>query len=608
MIGESGTSEGTFWEVINAAGVSQIPMAVAVWDDGYGISVPVEEQTVKASISEALKGLTKKEYTNGIHIYTGKGWDYPAMVKMFEKGIAICREEHVPVVFHIREMTQPLGHSTSGSHNRYKSDERLEWEKAHDPLTRMKEWILQEKITDRRTLDKMEDEAKGQALEARNKVWKQYSLSFIEKKNELLDLLDREYRLKEDFSSQAVFREFTENKSPRHNDVIRFAKAMIYRIQKKKADITVINDWVKNYLNEIAHFYHNHLHVENKYAITAIREVKPTYNTDAEELPGREILNRNFDVLFKKHPLLVTFGEDTGRIGDVDQGLKGLRDKYGELRISETGIREATIIGQGIGMALRGLKPIAEIQYLDYLIYGLHAISDDLASTHYRTAGGQIAPMIIRTRGHRLVGIWHSGSPLGMIIHSTRGIYLCVPRNLPQASGFYNTLMESKDPAIVIEPLKGYSLRERLPSNLGEFKVPLGIPEILTEGTDITLVTYGWCVNLALEAVKRLSEMGISVELIDVQTLLPFDTGHTIKKSIEKTNRVLFLDEDVPGGATAFMLQKVMEEQGAFYYLDASPRTLTAKEHRPAYGTDGDYFSKPGTEDIVDTVYEMMQE
>jgi 2-oxoisovalerate dehydrogenase E1 component len=598
-IGESSTAEGVFWETINAACVLRVPLAIAIWDDGYGISVPVRQQIVKSSISEALKGFIKDDYSNGCLVYTAKGWDYPSLVNMFEKGVSVCRNRHIPVVFHIREMTQPLGHSTSGSHNRYKSDERLEWEKEYDPINKMREWITKEGIADQKYLDNIEQKARADALNARNYVWKKYKLTINEEKRELTDILNTGYN------------KFFNNHVTERKDMVGLVKNILYTAShEKEYDYlkTRLNRWLEKFQKKTSDLYDKYLYIENSHSALNINEVRAIYSKNPQELPGREILNRNFDYLFEKYPLMVTFGEDTGYIGDVNQALKGLQEKYGDLRITDTGIREATIIGQGIGLALRGFRPVAEIQYLDYLLYGLQVISDDLATTHYRTSGRQIAPLIIRTRGHRLIGMWHSGSPLGMIINAVRGVYVCAPRNMTQAAGFYNTLMEANDPAIVIEPLRGYNMKEPLPDNTGEFKVPLGMPEVINEGHHITLVTYGWCVNIALEAVTRLKESGIYVELIDIQTLLPFDIHHVIQKSIKKTNNVIFLDEDVPGGTSAYMMQKVLEEQKAFYYLDTPPRTLTAKEHRPAYGADGDYFSKPGVEDIIDTVYDMMND
>jgi len=611
-IGESSTAEGLFFEAINAACVLQVPLAIAIWDDGYGISVPVELQTAKADISIALRGFQKGKDSNGCLLYSCIGWDYPQLVKMFEEGISKCRQEHIPVVFHIKEMTQPLGHSTSGSHERYKSPDRLNWEDEYDPIRKMKEWILQEGIADLKTLEKIEEDAVNQVKEVRQKAWDQYVKPYLAEKNELLQIINslpseviRSFKATSDFSSLVA------NTHPLRKDMLSVAKKALYFLNNQKTHFNInkqLSLWIEKMQANCAEIYNTRLYADDWQTLSNVQNIKPVYGKKPLLVHGREIINRNFDYLFQKYPLLVTFGEDTGKIGDVNGGLKGLQQKYGDLKITDTGIRESTIIGQGIGLALRGFKAIAEIQYLDYLVYALQTLTDDLATLHYRTNGHQIAPLIIRTRGHRLVGIWHSGSPMGMLINSLRGVNVCVPRNMTQAAGFYNTLLEVNDPSIVIEPLNSYTINEYLPENIGEFKFPLGVPEIITEGSDITLVTYGWCVYVAMEAVKNLKDIGISVELIDVQTLLPFDIHHIIKKSIVKTNYVLFLDEDVKGGATAYMMQKVVEEQEAFYYLDAPPKTLSSKEHRPAYGTDGDYFSKPNVETIYEALYNIMHE
>jgi pyruvate/2-oxoglutarate/acetoin dehydrogenase E1 component/TPP-dependent pyruvate/acetoin dehydrogenase alpha subunit len=610
-IGEASTSEGLFFETINAACVLQVPLAIAVWDDGYGISVPVELQTAKASISEALKGFQIEGNSNGCEIYTCKGWDYPALVKTFEKGIARCRKDHVPVLFHVFEMTQPLGHSTSGSHERYKSKERLKFEEEFDPIRKMKEWILKEKISDIETLDRIESLATRRAKEAQSTAWEKYSKVYTNEKKELLTILNgnssQTLNLKE-FSGSEIL--FNGNITTR-KEIISLTKNIIQRISKDVSHLTLQKKlalWLIGYEKKGQDIYSKNLYNGSKHSLNSLQIVGPVYSEKPILTSGREILNKNFDYLFSKYPLLVTFGEDTGKIGDVNQGLKGMQQKYGDLRVTDTGIRESTIIGQGIGLAIRGFRPIAEIQYLDYLLFAIQTISDDLATIYYRTNGSQIAPLIIRTRGHRLIGMWHSGSPMGMIINSSRGVYLCVPRNMTQAAGFYNTLLEINNPAIVIEPLKAYENKEYLPENLGEFKIPLGIPEIVEKGTDLTIVSYGWCVAIAKEAAQNLKKFGISVEIIDVQTLIPFDVNHLIIKSIKKTNRVLFVDEDVPGGASAYMMQKVLEEQEAFYYLDSPPKTLTGQEHRPAYGTDGDYFSKPSADSIFEAVYDIMHD
>jgi 2-oxoisovalerate dehydrogenase E1 component len=610
-IGESSTSEGLFFETINAACVLQVPLAVAIWDDGYGISVPVELQTAKSSISEVLNGFQKNKDNNGCLIYTSKGWDYIQLVKMFGEGIARCRKEHIPVIFHVTEMTQPFGHSTSGSHERYKSDQRLQWEKEFDPIKKMKEWMIEENIADLQSICTIEEEAKNIVKEAKQKAWEAYITPYLEEKTELLQIInslsdENREKLKNIFDHNKLLT----NSSPSVKDMLSTAKKILYHLgnSHNSSDAKKLTSWIRKTEDNGQKNYSDYLYADNWHILKNVHNINPVYSQNPCIVHGREIINRNFDYLLQKYPLLVIFGEDTGKLGDVNGGLKGLQQKYGDLRVTDTGIREATIIGQGIGLALRGFRPIAEIQYLDYLVYALHVLTDDVATLHYRTKGQQIAPLIIRTRGHRLIGIWHSGSPLGMMLNSLRGINICVPRNMTQAAGFYNTLLETNDPAIIIEPLNGYNQNEYLPENIGEFKFPLGVSEIITAGSDITIVTYGWCVSIAKEAVARLKAKDISVELIDVQTLIPFDINQIIKKSIIKTNKVLFLDEDVPGGATAYMMQKVLEEQGAFYYLDSAPKTLSAREHRPAYGTDGDYFSKPNAETIIDAVYNIMRE
>ncbi|MCW0481338.1 alpha-ketoacid dehydrogenase subunit alpha/beta [Gaoshiqia sediminis] len=612
-IGDASTSEGMFFETINAAGVMQVPLAVAVYDDGYGISVPIELQTTKASISETLKGFQREEGTNGITIYTCKGWDYPNLLKTFTEGITYCRDTQTPVLFHIQEVTQPLGHSTSGSHERYKSKERLEWENEFDCLVQFKNWLLSTGETDDETLTKIEKQAAKAAREARDNAWNHYADSFAEETESLSRIL---YHLKNHSANRLDHTEELESIRhkvfPTRRALFSLAKRVTFELhgfsefQPEKEELRV---WVENFQKRTKRFYNGQLHREGNDSALRVRAIPAQYQEHPAELNGSDILNKNFDVLFSKHPNLVTFGEDTGKLGGVNQGMKGMQEKYGIERVSDTGIRETTIIGQGIGLALRGFRPIAEIQYLDYLIYAQSTLSDDLACMQYRTMGKQAAPLIIRTRGHQLQGIWHAGSPMQLILGSMRGVYLCVPRNMTQAAGFYNTLLQANDPALVIEPLKGYNVKEPLPSNLGEFRVPLGVPEILHEGTDVTLVTYGWNAHHAVKAAHLLQEVkNISVEVIDVQTLMPFDVNHSILKSIKKTNKVIFMDEDVPGGGTAYMMQKVLEEQQAFDYLDTAPRTLPAMEHRPAYGIDGEYFSKPNVERIFETVYQMMHE
>jgi pyruvate/2-oxoglutarate/acetoin dehydrogenase E1 component/TPP-dependent pyruvate/acetoin dehydrogenase alpha subunit len=613
MIGDASTAEGPFFETINAAAVLQIPVAIAVWDDGYGISVTKDLQIVKASISEALKGFEKNEDANGILIYKANGWDYAGLCKIFKEGIAICRTEHIPVLFHIDEMVQPTGHSTSGSHERYKTTERLQWEADFDPIKKMKEWILEKNIASELEIERIDAEAENEVREARNRAWKHYIGPIEKERREILAIIEgRSCQCKTDKFDKvgAYANNLKKIINPIRKDNLSTAKRILRHVcidcPGRKDLQTNLSQWLEAEKRKNVDRYNTTLYNETERSALKVKSVPAMYNDDPDMVNGREIIQMNFDKLFHKLPLLVTFGEDTGRIGDVNKALEGLQEKYGDLRITDTGIRETTILGQGIGMALRGLRPIAEIQYFDYLLYGLQTLSDDLATLHWRTKAGQAAPLIVRTRGHRLEGIWHSGSPMGMIINAIRGMYVCVPRDMTRAAGFYNTLLSADDPAIVIEPLNGYRLKEALPDNLGEFKIPLGVPEVLIEGSDITLVTYGSCVRIAINAIEQLEEFGISVELIDVQTLLPFDTGHIIAKSVKKTSKVVFFDEDVPGGATAFMMQKVLEEQKAFFTIETEPRTICAKDHRPAYGTDGDYFSNPNAEDVFETLYGIM--
>lgn len=614
-IGDSSTSEGHFWEAMNAAAVLQIPVAMSVWDDGYGISVPNKYQTTKQSISEIMKGFEKEADTNGIYIMKARGWDYPALVEMYEQGIQKCRDEHIPVLFHVNEVTQPQGHSTSGSHERYKDEARMAFEKEFDPLKKMREWILEEKLATEQELDTIEKEATERAKKAKKIARKAFMQPVLDDRKELLDILAQKKCVcaTHNIDKIGMIREDLKKIiDPIRKDVLSSAKKVLRHVCADCPHRQGLQQELQHFLQrkqqDAYQRYNSHLHVEGTKSSTTVKGVAPFYKDDSPVVHGRVVLRDNFDYIFQKNPLVVTFGEDTGGIGGVNQSLEGLQKKYGELRITDTGIRETTILGQGIGLALRGMRPITEIQYFDYLLYALQTMSDDLATTHYRTAGGQSVPIIVRTRGHRLEGIWHSGSPLSMVINSIRGVHVCVPRNMTQAAGFYNTLLQGEDPALVIEPLNGYRVREKLPANIGEFRTPLGVPEILNPGTDVTLVTYGSCVRIAQDAVEQLKEFDISVELIDVQTLLPFDKNHIILESIKKTNRVLFFDEDVPGGATAFMYQKVIEEQGAFYYLDSKPETLAAEEHRPAYATDGDYFSNPNAEDVFEKIYDMMHE
>lgn len=609
-IGESSTSEGMFFETINAACVLQVPMAVAIWDDGYGISVPVDLQTAKGSISKALKGFETDDNNRGCEIFVCPGYDYPALVLTFEKGIRICREKHTPVLFHINELTQPLGHSTSGSHERYKSDTRLDWEKDHDPIIKFRDWILNENLATPKTIKSIEKRAVERARLARDLAWQTFIQCFKEEEKELKKLITAISEENRSIPTTIVdgLEDVLSAPFPTRKKILAFAKKQLRSMHGKDAfqkSRRNLSEWIKKIETKGQDRYNTHIFndINNSYSSNSI---KPVYSSNPKSVPAHEVLNLNFERLFDKYPLLLTFGEDTGRLGDVNQGMKGMQEKYGVQRVFDTGIRETTIIGQGIGLALRGFRPIAEIQYLDYLIYALPTISDDLATLYYRTSGQQIAPLIIRTRGHQLQGMWHSGSPMSMLLGSLGGINICVPRNMTQAAGFYNTLLKGHNPALVIEPLKGYYIHEMLPENPGEFNVPLGVPEVLVEGTDITIVTYGWNVTIAHSAVNKLKALNISAELIDIQTLVPFDTQHIIGRSVQKTNKILFVDEDVPGGGTAYMMQKVIEEQKAFHYLDAPPATLSAKAHRGAYGTDGEYFSKPNTETIIEAVYNLM--
>jgi pyruvate/2-oxoglutarate/acetoin dehydrogenase E1 component/TPP-dependent pyruvate/acetoin dehydrogenase alpha subunit len=608
-IGDASTSEGQFWETINAAGVLQVPLAVFVWDDGYGISVPKEYQTTKGSISEALRGFQKEEYTNGFHIYHLKGWDYAGLCESFEEGITLARDTHTPVLFHVDEITQPQGHSTSGSHERYKDKDRLQWERDWDGLVKMREWMLDNSLTDEEELEKIEKESKEHVRQKKNEAWERYLTPIKKQVTKSAELINDITNKLPVYSTELkkLLKELTSIREPMRRDVMRTINTVINVAEDNEA-LFWLKDYYKDLQKENESLYNTHLYDETEKSTLKVTEVKAQYERDTRLLNGYEILNRYFDQLFSNNPKLIAFGEDVGRIGDVNQGFAGLQAKYGKERIFDTGIRELTIMGQGTGMAMRGLRPIAEVQYLDYVIYGLQQLCDDVATLHYRTKGQQSCPLIVRTRGHRLEGIWHSGSPMGMLINSLRGMHICVPRNMVQAVGMYNTLLEGNDPAIVIECLNGYRLKEKLPANLGLFRVPLGVPEIVQGGEDITIVSYGSTLRVVLEAAQKLRGKNISCEVIDVQTLLPFDLKHIIIESLKKTNRIAFIDEDVPGGATAYMFNKVMEEQNGYRWLDVAPRTLTAKAHRPAYGSDGDYFSKPNTEDVVTLIREMMAE
>ncbi len=605
-IGDASTSEGHFWETINAAGVLQVPLAVFVWDDGYGISVPREYQTTKGSISKALKGFEKEEGSNGFYIANVKGWDYMGMVEVFEQGISLARETHTPVIFHVEELTQPQGHSTSGSHERYKTHERLDWEKEWDCLKKIKDWILENALANNDELQRIELEARTNVKNSRDKAWHNYlapvKAQVQETQKILKALIDNQpehaRELKKINANLAALRE------PLRKNILQTLYKAILECGKENA--VAANNYYESLLTENRNLFSSFLYDNGAKSALKVAPVAPSYAADAPRLNGYEILNHYFDELLANNPKVLAFGEDVGKIGGVNQGFVGLQNKYGEGRIFDTGIRELSIIGQGIGLALRGLRPIAEIQYLDYLVYGLQPLTDDVATLHFRTAGQQSCPLIIRTRGHRLEGIWHSGSPMGMIINALRGMHVCVPRNMVQAAGMYNTLLKSNDPALIIESLNGYRLKEKLPDNLSEMTVALGVPEILQQGNDITIVSYGSTLRVIQEAIKMTS--AISCELIDVQTLLPFDINHAILKSLQKTSRIVFIDEDVPGGAAAYMFNKVMEEQGGYKYLDVAPRTITAQDHRPGYGSDGDYFCKPNAEQIAEVLKEMMKE
>jgi len=609
-IGNASTSEGMFYEAINAAGVLQVPMLVSVWDDNYGISVSQRHHTTKQSISKVLAGFQRNKDGEGFEILTVKGWDYQALCDTYRKAEDICRNKHIPVLVHVEDMTQPQGHSTSGSHERYKSKERLQWEDEFDCIKKMREWIIKNDYATTAQLDEIEKEARLSAKKAKEAAWKAFTDDIKVQQQKLESILQSLAETSE--KSDEINQQLDQLKkilNPIRSDAFKVAKKVLRLVRDEQSDAkNELLEWVKDNAAENDDRYSSHLHSASDEAALKVEVVEAQYSENSPLVDGREILQACFDAALARDPRVFAFGEDVGKIGDVNQAFAGLQEKYGELRVSDTGIRECTIIGQGIGAALRGLRPIAEIQYLDYLLYALQILSDDLACLQYRTKGGQKAPLIVRTRGHRLEGVWHSGSPIGMILHSLRGMYVLTPRNMTQAAGFYNTLLKSDDPALIIECLNGYRLKEKLPDNIAEFTLALGVPEILREGEDITIVTYGSMCRIVLDAADELAKFGISCEVIDVQSLLPFDIHHSIVESIKKTNRVVFADEDVPGGASAFMMQQVIEEQGAYQYLDAKPLTISAKAHRPAYSSDGDYFSKPNSEEIFDKVYEMMAE
>lgn len=607
-IGNASTSEGLFFETINAAGVLQVPMVISVWDDEYGISVHARYQTTKENISEILKGFQRDENGKGYEIIKVKGWDYPELVSAYERAAEIARTEHVPVLMHVYQLTQPQGHSTSGSHERYKNADRLAWEGEFDCIAQMKKWMLENSMATAEELDAIDEQAKKDVLEGKKAAWAAYVNPIKEEQKELVALLNS-------IAAQSPNKVFIDKyvaevsgiKEPIRKDLLVTARKILRLIVKENGK-DMLAQWITAYTEKTQPRFSSHLFSQSDKNALNVKEVLPEYNDETEDADGRMVMRNNFDAIFSKYPEALVFGEDCGNIGDVNQGLEGLQEKYGDFRVCDAGIREATILGQGIGMAMRGLRPIAEIQYLDYLLYAIQIMSDDLATLQYRTAGRQKAPLIIRTRGHRLEGIWHSGSPMGMIINAIRGIHVLVPRNMTKAAGFYNTLLTTDEPALVVECLNGYRLKEKMPANLGEFKTPLGVVETLKEGKDITLVSYGSTLRIVEQAAKELMEVGIDAEIIDVQSLLPFDISHDLVKSVAKTNRLLVIDEDVPGGASAYILQQIVEEQNGYKHLDSKPETLTAKAHRPSYGTDGDYFSKPSAEDVFEKVYAIMHE
>lgn len=607
-IGNASTSEGLFFETINAAGVLQVPMVMSVWDDEYGISVHAKHQTTKENISEILKGFQRTKTEKGYEILRAKGWDYAELVATYQKAAEIARTEHVPVLIHVNEVTQPQGHSTSGSHERYKDAARLQWEADFDCIAKMAQWMIENTIATPEEIEEINKNAKKEVLAGKKAAWAAFVQPFKDEQNELVALLNQ---LTQNSANKVFIEKYANElaaiKEPIRKEILVTARKVL-RLMNAESGKTTLGNWITDYTNKIQPKFSSHLFSESNKTIEKTSAVAPSYNDNAEEVDARLVLRDNFDAIFNKYPETLIFGEDSGTIGDVNQGLEGMQEKYGALRVSDVGIREATILGQGIGMAMRGLRPIAEIQYLDYLLYAIQIMSDDLATLQYRTKGRQKAPLIIRTRGHRLEGVWHSGSPMGMIINAVRGIHVLVPRNMTKAAGFYNTLLETDEPALVVECLNGYRLKEKMPTNLGEFKTPIGKIEVVKEGKDITLVSYGSTLRMVEQAAKELLEMGIDAEVIDIQSLLPFDLSHDTVKSVAKTNRLLVIDEDVPGGASAYILQKIVEEQNAYKHLDAAPATLTAKAHRPAYGTDGDYFSKPSIEDIIEKVHGIMHE
>jgi 2-oxoisovalerate dehydrogenase E1 component len=607
-IGNASTSEGLFWESFNAAGVLRIPMAISVWDDGYGISVPAKYQTCKEDISAILSGFRTDECGEGYLIYKVNGWDYPALLKTYREGTERSRNEHTPVLFHIAELTQPQGHSTSGSHERYKTKERLAWETEHDCVTRMRQWIVSSGVANAEEMDAIDAENKKFVDDAKQAAWDAYLAPI---KQDIADVGVIFEQIAHETGNQeilAIKSALESIKEPNNKDIYTAVSKVLRSAGAAVGAHHALLAWKKQ--ADARHFdeYSTHVYSQSNESALKVAEIKPEYSGSEQKVDGRQVLQACFDAALNRDPRVFAIGEDLGVIGDVNKAFEGLQEKYGELRVTDTGIREATIMGQGIGAAMRGLRPIVEIQYLDYLLFALQTMSDDLATVQWRTKGGQKAPVIVRTRGHRLEGVWHSGSPMGMILSALRGMYVLVPRNMTQAAGFYNTMLKSDDTALIVEVLNGYRLKEIIPANIGEFTVPLGVPEVLREGADITLVTYGASCRIAMEAAAELEKLGISLEVIDVQTLIPYDRPQMIVESLKKTNRVIFLDEDVPGGASAYMMHEVLEKQDGYRWLDSKPITLTSREHRPAYGTDGDYFSKPQVEDVIETAYNLMRE
>lgn len=609
-IGDASTSEGMFLECINAAGVLQIPLVLAVWDDGYGISVPSEYQTTKSSISKALAGYQRNEDGAGLEIFTAKAWDYAGLMDTFQKAASFARKYHIPSLIHVEEVTQQQGHSASGSHERYKSPERLQFEIDFDCNIRFRQWIIESEIATEQELKAIDEEAVKIAKQSQKDAWKDYIDAIKPEREDALSLMYQAASESQNGTQiKAIADELRKAVHPIYRENVIAVKKVLRQLRFENFPAKQgLLQWLQQAEKANYGRFNSHQVSESEWSPLKVHPVAPSYSDQAQMIDGREILNRNFDHLLATDPRIFIIGEDVGRIGDVNQTLAGLQDKHGELRLTDTGIREMTIVGQGIGAAMRGLRPIIEIQYLDYIFYPFATLSDDLACLHYRTVGGQKAPMIVRTRGHRLEGIWHSGSPMGVLLNGLRGVHLCVPRNMTQAAGMYNTLIDGDDPAIVIECLNGYRLKEKLPENLFEMRVPLGVPEVIREGSDITIVTYGSMCRIVQDAARQLQEVGISVEIVDVQTLLPFDISHKIVDSIKKTNRVVFADEDMPGGASAYMMQQVLDNQNAYRWLDSKPVCIAAQPHRPAYSSDGDYFSKPNIDTVFDTVYEIMSE